>query len=160
MQGWNAKDEKRIQDLLDSYGYFALISAKKLTANEALKIYRDRDSIEKVFRALKSSLSFDHLGVMSKHSLESKVFLTFLASIVRNEIAYKRYSLKLEERKNLTVPVIIKQLESIEACIDNNNIYSRRYAFTSKQKKILDLFGIKEKDIDSLINDFNKSYNK
>ena len=154
------KDEKKIQDLLDSYGYFALISAKELTAIEALKIYRDRDSIEKVFRALKSSLSFDHLGVMSKHSLESKVFLTFLASIVRNEIAYKRYSLKLEERKNLTVPVIIKQLESIEACIDNNNVYSRRYAFTSKQKKILDLFGIKEKDIDSLINNFNEAYHK
>lgn len=154
------KDEKKIQDLLDSYGYFALISAKELTAIEALKIYRDRDSIEKVFRALKSSLSFDHVGVTSKHSLESKVFLTFLASIVRNEIAYKRYDLKLEERKNLTVPVIIKQLESIEVAISNNNIYSRRYAFTSKQKKILDLFGIKEKDIDSLINSFNDSYKK
>ena len=50
------------------------------------------------------------------------------------------------------MPVIIKQLESIEAFIDNNNVYSRRYSFTSKQNKILDLFGVKEKDIDSLIN--------
>ena len=154
------KDEKKIQDLLDSYGYFAIISSKDLAPLEVLKIYRDRDGIEKIFRALKSSLSFKHVGVMSKSSLESKVFLTFIASIVRNEIAYKRYDLKLEERKNLTVPIIIKQLESIEAAISTNNIYSRRYAFTKNQRKILDLFNIKEKDIDLLITNFNNSYSK
>ena len=154
------KDDKKIENLIDSYGYFALISEKKLSPLEALQTYRDRDSIEKVFRALKSSLSFKHVGVMSKHALESKVFLTFIASIVRNEISYKRYDLKVEERKNLTVPVIIKQLESIEAGINNNDIYSRRYAFTKNQKAILDLYDIKEKDIDSLIQDFNNSYKK
>ena len=97
---------------------------------------------------------------MSKHSLESKVFLTFIASIVRNEIAYKRYDLKLQERKNLTVPVIIKQLEIIEASINANNNYSRRYSFTKTQNKILGLYDIKEDYIDNSINDFNKTYNQ
>ncbi len=137
-----------------------MISEKKLTPLEALRTYRDRDSIEKVFRQLKSSLSFKHAKVMSKHSLESKVFLTFIASIVRNEIAYKRYDLKLQERKNLTVPVIIKQLETIEASINANNNYSRRYSFTKTQNKILGLYDIKEDYIDNSINDFNKTYNQ
>ena len=154
------KDEKKIEELTNSYGFFSMISEKKLTPLEALRIYRDRDSIEKVFRQLKSSLSFKHAGVMSKHSLESKVFLTFIASIVRNEIAFKRYDLKPQERKSLTVPVIIKQLEAIEASINTNNIYTRRYSFTKTQNKILSLYGIKEDYIDNSINSFNKSYNQ
>ena len=154
------KNEKKIEELTNSYGFFSMISEKKLTPLEALRTYRDRDSIEKVFRQLKSSLSFKHAGVMSKHSLESKVFLTFIASIVRNEIAYKRYDLKLQERKNLTVPVIIKQLEIIEASINANNNYSRRYSFTKTQNKILGLYDIKEDYIDNSINDFNKTYNQ
>lgn len=75
-------------------------------------------------------------------------------------MAYKLYDLKLQERKNLTVPVIIKQLETIEASINANNNYSRRYGFTKTQNKILGLYDIKEDYIDNSINDFNKTYNQ
>lgn len=149
------RDEKKISSCINELGYFALLSEKKLSAYEVLSIYRQRDSIEKLFRALKSSLDFCHPGVHSKKALEAKVFLTFLASIIRNEIFTARRKLPDSERKNSTVPIIVKQLSSIEASLNSNGSYTRRYALTARQKKLLDLFNIKEKDIDNTIADFN-----
>ena len=149
------RDEKKLEKLINDLGYFALLSEKDLPVKEVLSIYHQRDSIEKLFKALKSSLGFDHPGVHSKSSLESKVFLTFLASIIRNEIFIAREGLSLNDKKNYTVPVIIKQLSSIEASLNRKDSYTRRYALTARQKKLLSLFGLNEKDIDETINSFN-----
>lgn len=76
-----------------------ILTSKKMEAAKALDIYRDRDSIEKMFRMLKSGMEFDHAGVQSRESLESKVFLTFIAAIVRNEIFHGTKELRLEDRR-------------------------------------------------------------
>lgn len=129
------KDDKAILDEINSYGYFALLSEKDISAQKVLETYSQRDSIEKLFRVLKSSLDFDHMGMYSKHSLESKVFLTFIASIIRNEIYIATRKLSLQDRKNLTIPVILKELNNIEASLNTtNNYYSRRYALTAKKR--------------------------
>ena len=155
------KDDRAILDEINSYGYFALMSEKDMSSKKVLETYSQRDSIEKLFRVLKSSLDFDHMGVYSKHSLESKVFLTFIASIIRNEIYIASRKLSLQDRKNLTIPVILKELSNIEASLNTtNNYYSRRYALTAKQKKILSLFSINEQYIDNTIKEFNDSLTK
>ena len=150
------RKDKAITEKLNGMGYFALLTSKKMEAAEALDIYRDRDVIEKMFRTLKSGMDFDHAGVQSGESLESKVFLTFIAAIVRNEIFYKTKELRLEDRKSYTVPAILKTLDMIEATKSiRTGRYVRRYASTKKQKKILDTFKLKNQTIDELLEEWN-----
>lgn len=154
------QNDKAINQEKRYYGFFALLTSKKMTSLEALSTYKQRDSIEKLFRVLKTSLEFDHVGVHYKSSLESKVFITFIASIIRNEIFKRSLSLKENERKTFTVPKIINTLSTIEATLNTNDIYFRKYALTNNQKKLLNIMNIKEKDIDNYINNFNKSLSK
>ena len=150
------RNEKAITEKLNRMGYFAILTSKKMTASEALDIYRDRDSIEKMFRALKSGMELDRAGVQSRISLESKVFLVFIASIIRNEIFQGTKELRLEDRKSYTVPAVLKTLDMMEATKSiRTGRYVRRYASTKKQKKILAAFKLKENKVDELLEEWN-----
>lgn len=94
--------------------------------------------------------------MQSRESLESKVFLTFIAAIIRNEIFQRTKALRLEDRKSYTVPAVIKTLDMIEATKSiRSGKYIRRYAGTKKQKKILAAFKLKESDLDQLLGEWN-----
>nr|MBQ4455258.1 transposase [Clostridia bacterium] len=148
-----------INRMLKDCGYFALISSKKYDAAEILSIYRSRDSIEKLYMALKTHLDLDTLRVHTDSKLKAKLHIGFIASIIRNEIYKKSKELKIEykDRKNYTVPAMIKELEKIECSKTVNNIYELRYALTARQKKILKLFDIDEKYLRSEVKKINKN---
>lgn len=151
-----SRKEKVISEKLNGMGYFAVLTSKKMEASEALDIYRDRDAIEKMFRTLKSGMEMDHAGVQSRASLESKVFLTFIAAIIRNEIFQGLKELRLEDRKSYTVPAALKTLDMIEATRSvRTGRYVRRYAITKKQKKILAAFKLKDSTLDQLMDEWN-----
>lgn len=151
-----SRKDQVIAEKANGMGYFAILTSKKMEASEALDIYRDRDAIEKMFRSLKSGMKFDHAGVQSRMSLESKVFLTFIAGIIRNEIFQGTKQLRLEDRKNYTVPAVMKTLDMMEATKNQRTgKYIRRYASTGKQKKILAAFKLKESYIDQLLSEWN-----
>ena len=50
---------KAIQKEIDKLGFFVIITSKEMSASEALDIYRKRDSVEKIFRMLKTGLEYD-----------------------------------------------------------------------------------------------------
>ena len=154
--------KKEIQRLIDNCGYFCLVTSEELSASKALDIYRDRDSIEKLFMILKSEMDFDCFKVQSDASLRAKFHIAFIASIVRNKIykASKELKETTKDKKSYTVPSIIKELEKIECTKDINDVYQRRYSLTAKQKKILERFNIKESDIENEIDNINKKNKK
>ena len=78
------RNEDEIQKEIDKLGFFVIVTSKEMTASEALDIYRKRDSVEKIFRMLKTGLEYDTFRVHSQDSLESKTYVMFIASIVRN----------------------------------------------------------------------------
>ena len=84
-QSYKRKD-KEIKELINRAGFFAIITSRKMSASQALEIYRDRDAIEKVFRMEKIYLGNDVFRVHLDEHLESKVFISFIALIIRNEI--------------------------------------------------------------------------
>lgn len=102
-------------------------------------------------------MDFDHAGVHSRKSLEAKVFITFVASIVRNEIFRVTRKLDSKLRKTCIVPVTVKELETIKASVNTDRTCCRRYVLTAKQKKLLNLFGLSETDIDKSISKFNRN---
>lgn len=145
-----------IQEESQKLGYFVMVSSKEMSAKEALDIYRNRDSIEKIFRSLKSWLGFGTFRVHGQAALEAKTHLMFIASIVRNEIFQKLKPLQDKDRKNFTVPSVIRELDKITITRNVNGEYVRRYALTKKQKKILSQYGVTEKDLNELVAHYNK----
>lgn len=126
-----------------------------MDASKALDIYRGRDNIEKMFRSLKSGIDFNKARVHTTESLQSKVFITFIAMIIRNENFQKTKPLYKKNKKAFTVPGIISELENIECTRNNEGTYRRRYALTAKQKQILKQFDIDEKYIDRSIKEYH-----
>lgn len=149
------RNSSYIKKELKSLGFFFIITSCEMDASKALDIYRGRDNIEKMFRSLKSGIDFNKARVHSTESLQSKVFITFIAMIIRNEIFQKTKPLYKKNKKAYTVPGIISELENIECTRNNEGIYRRRYALTVKQKQILKQFDIDEKYIDKSIKEYH-----
>ena len=126
-------------------GYFVIITSKKMTATEALSLYKSRDESEKLFRGDKSYLGNKSLRVQSNESVNAKIFIEFVALIIRNKIytSLKDETLKNGKKANyMTVPAAIKELEKIELIRQFNNSYSLDHAVTARQKTILKAFGM------------------
>jgi hypothetical protein len=82
--------------------------------------------------------------------MSSKIFIEFVALIVRNRIynLLKDQMIRMESRqKYMTVPAAIRELEKIEMVRRNNGSYKLDHAVTKTQKTILSSFGLDEADI-------------
>ena len=112
---------------------------------DAIRLYKSRDGSEKLFRGDKSYLGNRSLRVYSDDALESKLFIEFIALIVRCRI-YTRLQEKLrdmDQKPNyMTVPAALKELEKIEMVRMTDNVYRLDHAVTKTQKTILSAFGI------------------
>lgn len=149
------RNTEYIEKELNKKGYFTIVTSEKKDCAEVLDIYRGRDNIEKMFRTLKSGIDLNKYRVYSDASLQSKVFITFIALIIRNEIFQKLEKLRKTNKKYYTVPAIIYELENIEITKNNEGRYTRRYALTAKQKQILKQFEIDEKYLERKISHIN-----
>lgn len=129
----------------DLSGYFCIITSEHLTAKEALLLYKNRDASEKLFRGDKSYLGDKSIRVYGDSAAESKIFIEFIALIIRNKIynCLKDEWIKLEKRPNyMTVPAAIKELEKIEMVRLTDNKYRLDHAVTATQKTILKAFAM------------------
>lgn len=135
---------------LELCGYFCIITSDKMTAEEALIIYKGRDISEKLFRSDKSFLGSKSMRVQSSESISAKIFVEFVALIIRNRIynLLKEEMMHLEKKPNfMTVPAAIRELEKIEMIRRSNGKYRLDHAITRNQKTILAAFGIDDEYI-------------
>ena len=137
---------------IEKCGYYILVTSKQITAREARQAYLKRDSVEKVFQALKSSLGMSSIVVHSDDNLHGKSLLWFIASIIHSIVFSKTETLKRNNRRIHSVPEAIGVLDEIVA--DKNiltNKHERRYTITKEQKDLLSCFSIDYNDIDEAI---------
>lgn len=133
-------------------GYFAIITSEKMTAAEALVLYKSRDCSEKLFRGDKSYLGSRTERVYSTESAETKLFIEFVAMIIRNRLytCLQDEMQKQEHKQNyMTVPAALKELEKIELIKGADNIYRLDHAITATQKAILKAFDLTAASIQS-----------
>ena len=126
-------------------GYFVIVTSEKMTAEEALTLYKSRDGSEKLFRGDKSYLGASAERTYSNESTDAKIFIEFVAMIIRSKMytCLKDENEKLDYKKNfMTVPAALKELEKIEMLKGADNEYRLDYAVTKTQKTILNAFGI------------------
>ena len=134
-----------VQQEINLCGYFVIITSKKMTAGEALELYKSRDASEKLFRGDKSYLGNKSLRVQSDEAAGAKILIEFIALIVRCRI----YTLLKDEMDRLkkspnymTVPAAIRELEKIEMVRQKDGVYRMDHAVTATQKAILRAFDI------------------
>lgn len=135
---------------LELCGYFCIITSENMTAAQALIHYKGRDMSEKLFQADKSFIGSKSMRVHSAEALSAKIFLEFVALIVRNRVynLLKETMLKLESTPNfMTVPAALRELEKIEMVKRPNGRYLLDHAVSKKQKTILSAFGLSDEDI-------------
>lgn len=139
-----------VEKELSLAGYFAIVSSDNMTAREAIELYKSRDESEKLFRSDKSYLGNKSMRVHSDEALSSKVFIQFIALILRSRIyiALKEKSEKMLKKPNyLTVPAALKELEKIVMIRQLDGVYRLDHAVTATQKTILDAFGLNEGNV-------------
>ena len=131
-------------------GYFAIISSSEMTAADALELYKSRDCSEKLFRGDKSYLGERTMKVYEEEPLHTKIFIEFVALIIRNKIytCLKDRMKALGKKENyMTVPAAIRELEKIEMVRQADGIYRMNYAVTATQKEILQAFNLNASDV-------------
>ena len=135
-------------------GYMVLVSDREMTAAEAMEALSKRDCVEKIFRALKSSMGMDAYGVHFESSMHVKSLIWFVASIIYALIFKDTENIRIKDKKRGTVPALVDQFEEVTADKDlTSGVYQRRYRLTKWQKKAMNAVEVTEKTIDEIIAD-------
>jgi len=94
-------------------GFFMLTSSEKLTLEEALKIYRKKDSVEKIMHSLKNEIDIKPLRVWTDKSIYGAILIGYIAQLIISLIKYDYKELKNTSTKfikislmNLTVTLV------------------------------------------------------
>ena len=93
-------------------GFFCITSSEDLTLTEALTIYREKDSVEKIMHSLKNEINIKPLRVWSDNGIYGAILIGYLAHLIISMIRYDEPKLKNTSTKfiklslsNLTVTI-------------------------------------------------------
>jgi len=106
------RDNTAIDKSLARMGIFVLLTNTELNGEEVLRLYREKDGVEKCFDSLKNNLSLKRLRIHSQEALEGLLFIEFIALIL-----YSYLSKVLREtgmNKTLSIPEVLFELRKIK----------------------------------------------
>ena len=130
--------EDVINQELSNTGWLVTVSNYIQNADEAIRIYRDKDVIEKGFLRLKHNIGLGRLRVHSQKAMESKVFVGFISLILCSHI--HRIMLENGLYKSMTMKDLIKTMEKLRTqLIDGRRIL---FPLTKRQKEIYKAFDV------------------
>ena len=121
-----------------------------MSAAEALELYKSRDCSGKLFRGDKSYLGEKTMRVYESEPLYSKIFIEFVALIIRNKIytcLKDRMKLLGKKENYMTVPAAIRELNKIEMIRQSDGVYRLDHAVTAMQKDILQAFSLTASEV-------------
>jgi transposase len=128
-----------VSDELANNGWLVIISNHVDNAADAIKIYRDKDVVEKGFLRMKNCLDMARLRVHSDEAMQNKIFVGFIALIIMAHI----HKVMSENRMydSWTMKKLIKILERLQVHhIKNDRIIS---PLTKDHKRIFEAFNLK-----------------
>lgn len=107
-------------------GFFCLVSNKDLTLKTALALYRQKDSIEKLFNSLKNEIDIKPLRVWSEHSIYGALILGFLAQLFISILRYEH-----TELKHISPKFIKISLSNLTVTIEHQKSDRKRHIFSN-----------------------------
>lgn len=127
--------ERTFREFLELCGCFAIFCTRDdLPPEEVLKIYRAKDCVEKTFAALKNEILEERLEIKRQDSIYGKLFLAFIALILRRSLHTKLRSVLLKSRMGLDSALL--RLDEIICCQENDNWFLTS-ALTKQQKELV-----------------------
>lgn len=138
------KDYETIDEQRKKLGYFALISTdENLDADDALRIYRAKDGVEKNFCQLKNGLDYRRMRTHYTETTEGKAFVAFLSLVVRSQM--KKLLQAQVDTGQIGLNEAIDELERIQALRSDDKV--SLLTQTKKQKIILQSLGLDSTDL-------------
>ena len=119
-------------------GWLVVLSNDIKDPDKAIFIYRAKDVVEKGFLAMKTQLDLGRLRIHSDNSMQNKVFICFIALIIRCRI--HRVMMENGLYMKMTMARLILILEKLKVQYINGNRIL--FPVTKEQKGIYDAFGI------------------
>lgn len=123
-------------------GYFAIFSTEFKDAEQAMFAYKLRDGIEKRFDDLKNEEDMHRIRVHSTHNLQSRLFIQFIAQILRCYILSKLQSVEVGQLSKVqSVTDLLWNVASLRRVhVEGHRPFYKRP--TKTQREIFTLFGI------------------
>lgn len=123
---------------LETAGWMVVISNFIADAKEAIKIYREKDIIEKGFQRLKNSLDLGRLRVHSEANMQNKVFVGFISLILLSGI----HNVMVDQMlyRKMTMKKLLLVLSKLKLQIVNG--IRILFPLTKEQRSIYEAFGI------------------
>lgn len=146
-----SKNSEKVDREFRALGFYTMMTDKEMEIPKVMEQYKLRDRAEKNFCYMKTGMGLKSFHTQSRETTLSKVFVCFVASIIRSVLVEKTRQLRYERKdsKSYTVNAVLGELSKIEA---SRTAFSEkriiRYVLTNRQKTILNQFGIKEEDVD------------
>ena len=122
-----------------NYGYFVLMSNGIKDPVEALRIYRNKDLIEKSFGNLKERLDMRRMSVASEENFEGKLFVQFIALQLLSYIKKQ-----MDENglfRNYTMQSMLDELDIIEYYQQPGKAHHLS-EITGKQRKLYEIMQV------------------
>jgi len=130
-----------IQKYRDKYaGFYVLLTNDIKDPVEALRVYRNKDSIEKCFDDLKNQLDMNRLRIHSSSVMDGRLFIQFIALIYMSALRKKMRETGLIEK--YTVRELLLEMETLTKVS-----YSGKYGhilteITKPQRHIIESLGV------------------
>lgn len=139
------KNSRAIDSELKFCGFFAIADTDfRLSPDQALTIYRNRDVIEKSFDNLKNDLDMRRMHIHSEETMEGKAFVAFISLIVRSRMLslLSPYMAK----HDFTFEKVLRELDKVKYILSGNHLIGYRLLNppTKTQREILETLQLPE----------------
>ena len=129
-----ALEQVKVASITGREGFFCLSSSENLTLNQALFLYREKDSIEKIMHSLKNEICIKPIRVWTDESIYGALLIGYLAQLIISLIRYD-----YEELKNNSTKFIKISLSNLTVTIEKleNNRKRRIYSNFDNINKLI-----------------------
>ena len=121
-------------------GFRALLSNSIKYPVEAMRVYRDKDAVEKCFDDLKNSLDMKRLRMHTSATVDGRFFVQFIALILTSAIRKETRRTKLIEK--YTVRELLQEMETLTKVKYSGKYGSILTEATKPQREILKVLDI------------------
>ena len=142
------RDYEKIDARLRRAGFFVLVATNNtISSEEVLMTYRYKDTIEKAFSGMKNHLDFNRMRTHGTLTTDGKLFVGFIALILRSQIRTALSASNDKDVKKMPVTSAIRELRKLKR-ITYSSGEVQHTVVTKTQRLVLDALGI---DSDELL---------
>lgn len=142
-----ARDYAKIDAKLRRAGFFVLVATDNtISSEEALMTYRHKDSIEKAFSGMKNFLDFNRMRTHGTLTTDGKLFVGFIALILRSQISAALSASNDKDTKRMPVTSAIRELKKLKR-ITYSSGEVQYTVVTRTQRLILDALKVDSEDL-------------